>query len=83
MRVSPCGLRFLRPLLVLLVVAGMASYVSAQQPNQRPRSERNLDPSGFPWPGGAKMALSLTFDDGRSSQVTHAVPVNQVVPSCL
>ena len=62
-------------ILALLLVAGMVSYVSAQQPNKRPRSERHLDPSGFPWPGGAKMALSLTFDDGRSSQVTHAVPL--------
>ena len=49
-------------LLVLLLVSVMVSYASAQQPNQRPRSERHLDPSGFPWPNGAKMALSLTFD---------------------
>ena len=36
-------------ILVLLFVARMTSYVSAQQPNQRPRSERHLDPSGFPY----------------------------------
>ena len=46
----------------------------AQQPADRP-AERHIDPSGFPWPHGAKIALSLTFDDGRSTQVTHAVPV--------
>lgn len=27
------------------------------------------------WPGGAKMALSLSFDDGRESQVTAGLPV--------
>ncbi|MFT7696376.1 MAG: peptidoglycan/xylan/chitin deacetylase (PgdA/CDA1 family), partial [Candidatus Latescibacterota bacterium] len=54
----------------LLFVAAISASASAQQPSQR-----NFDPSGFPWPNGAKMALSLTFDDGRSSQVTDAVPV--------
>ena len=27
------------------------------------------------WPGGARMALSLSFDDGRDSQVTQGLPV--------
>ncbi|MGV3519809.1 polysaccharide deacetylase family protein [Luteitalea sp.] len=27
------------------------------------------------WPGGARMALSLSFDDGRESQVTEGLPV--------
>jgi len=27
------------------------------------------------WPGGAQAALSLSWDDGRSSQVDHALPV--------
>jgi peptidoglycan-N-acetylglucosamine deacetylase len=27
------------------------------------------------WPGGARMALSLSFDDGRESQVTAGLPV--------
>ena len=62
-------------IVVLLLVLVIASYASAQQPNKRPRSQRHLDPSGFPWPNGAKMALSLTFDDGRSSQDTEGVPV--------
>jgi len=65
------GSQVLALLLVLLIV----SYGSAQQSNQRSRSERHLDPSNFPWPDDAKMALSLTFDDGRSSQVTDGVPV--------
>ena len=28
-----------------------------------------------PWPGGAKMALSLSFDDGRESQIREGLPV--------
>ncbi len=28
----------------------------------------------FAWPGGAKAAVSLTYDDGLDSQVEHAVP---------
>lgn len=31
--------------------------------------------AAFPWPGGARMALSLSFDDGRMSQVTEGLPV--------
>ena len=62
-------------ILALLLVVGAASDTSAQQAKQPQQRDRNLDPSGFPWPGGAKMALSLSFYDGCSSQVTHAVPV--------
>ena len=66
-------------LLALLLAAGIVSCAStrerAQTPSKRPLSERHRDPSGFPWPNGAKAALSLTFDDGRSSQVIRAVPV--------
>lgn len=32
-------------------------------------------PAATPWPGGARMALSLSFDDGRASQVTVGLPV--------
>ena len=62
-------------ILALLLAAGMIACASTQQPDRRYRSARYLDPSGFPWPNGAKVALSLTFDDGRSSQVTRAVPL--------
>ncbi len=75
LRMLTCSSSAGSQILVLLLVSVMVSYASAQQPNQRPRSERHLDPSGFPWPNGAKMALSLTFDDGRASQVTDGVPV--------
>ena len=75
LRMLTCSSTAGSQILVLLLVSVMVSYASAQQSNQRPRSERHLDPSGFPWPNGAKMALSLTFDDGRTSQVTDGVPV--------
>ena len=75
LRMLTCSSSAGSQILVLLLVSVMVSYASAEQSNQRPRSERHLDPSGFPWPNGAKMALSLTFDDGRASQVTDGVPV--------
>lgn len=36
---------------------------------------RSQVPAPAPWPGGARMALSLSFDDGRDSQVTQGLPV--------
>lgn len=33
------------------------------------------EPPPFSWPGAARMALSLSFDDGRDSQVTQGLPV--------
>ena len=75
LRMLTCSSTAGSQILVLLLVSVMVSYASAEQSNKRPRSERHLDPSGFPWPNGAKMALSLTFDDGRASQVTDGVPV--------
>ena len=75
LRMLTCSSTAGSQILVLLLVSVMVSYASAEQSNKRPRSERHLDPSGFPWPNDAKMALSLTFDDGRASQVTDGVPV--------
>lgn len=84
-RVLPRSRGKVSQILALLLVVGMTSYVSAQQAKQqqtkqqqteqRYQSARYVQPSGFPWPNGAKIALSLTFDDGRSSQVAHAVPL--------
>lgn len=43
----------------------------------RPRAAQPVVPAaaGGAWPGGARMALSLSFDDGRESQVTRGLPV--------
>lgn len=39
-----------------------------------PRAQAPSD-AGTIWPAGARMALSLSFDDGRESQVTTGLPV--------
>ena len=33
------------------------------------------DPDRFAWPDGARAAVSLTFDDGRVSQLIHGLPI--------
>jgi beta-glucosidase len=37
--------------------------------------ESVVKPSGFQWPEGNKMAISLTFDDARPSQVDIGIPI--------
>ena len=61
--------------LLALLVWNTVSDSDAIETRQSQPAQRHLDPSGFPWPNGAEMALSLTFDDGRPSQVTHAIPL--------
>ena len=34
-----------------------------------------MNPTQFSWPAGKRMALSLSFDDGRESQWRHALPL--------
>jgi peptidoglycan/xylan/chitin deacetylase (PgdA/CDA1 family) len=50
----------------LLLVSAIAG-VSLAAPRQTPPP--------FPWPNGHRAALSLSFDDGRSSQVDAGMPV--------
>jgi hypothetical protein len=33
------------------------------------------EPVRSPWPEGCSGAVSLTFDDGRASQLVHAIPI--------
>lgn len=54
--------RGIRPVILSIILLGINGVVLAQ-------SEK------FPWPEGEKMALSLSFDDAASSQLTNAVPV--------
>lgn len=62
----------MRPVFWLVAVALTAALALplplAGQPS-RP------SPQSGPWPGGARMALSLSFDDGRDSQVTQGLPI--------
>ena len=55
------------PVLSSVVLA--AAVVWGLRPPARAQS------SSTAWPGGARMALSLSFDDGRESQVTQGLPV--------
>jgi peptidoglycan-N-acetylglucosamine deacetylase len=54
---------------VLVVSAATATLVGVG-----PRSAA-IQAAPTSWPGGARMALSLSFDDGRESQVTRGLPV--------
>ena len=56
--------RVLAPIVVCVAVVclGLAGQAAPQ-------------PAASPWPGGARMALSLSFDDGRESQVRAGLPV--------
>lgn len=40
-----------------------------------PQAQAPTSPVAGVWPGSARMALSLSFDDGRESQVTQGLPV--------
>ena len=73
MRTYRSGIK-LGSLLALLVWSTVSESDVIENRQSRP-AQRHLDPSGFPWPNGAEMALSLTFDDGRPTQVTHAIPL--------
>jgi peptidoglycan/xylan/chitin deacetylase (PgdA/CDA1 family) len=54
---------------ILLPVALAASQTPASPPPVPAAATAGA------WPGGARMALSLSFDDGRESQVTRGLPV--------
>jgi peptidoglycan/xylan/chitin deacetylase (PgdA/CDA1 family) len=54
----------MRPALVLACVALLTTLPTAQAPQP-----------AFPWPDGRRAAISLSFDDGRSSQMDVGLPV--------
>ena len=61
--------RFFLPtcgLVLVLAVAGVAQYQKAPSPGKTGR---------LPWPDGKRVALSLSFDDGRASQVDVGIPL--------
>jgi len=53
------------------VVMAMLGTIASVGPHAVPPTQT----SPYGWPGGARMALSLSFDDGRASQVTQGLPV--------
>jgi peptidoglycan-N-acetylglucosamine deacetylase len=58
----------------LFVLAGLVPLHLEVAATQAPASPGAAAPA-ITWPGGARMALSLSFDDGRESQVTEGLPV--------
>jgi len=59
-------------LLLVLTISGINSICFSQTygNNSSIRAEQK-----FPWPEGKKMALSLTFDDARLSQIDTGIPL--------
>ncbi len=58
-------------LILILVLSYSSLILSGQGYLTRPADER----SDFRWPKGKKMALSLTFDDARLSQIDKGIPL--------
>lgn len=61
-----------RVLIIAVTLGIFACTVSGQNYGSNSSSDNN---NRFPWPEGKKMALSLTFDDARLSQVDKGIPV--------
>jgi peptidoglycan/xylan/chitin deacetylase (PgdA/CDA1 family) len=67
----------MRILLPVALAASLPLALAAAPASQTPASPPPVPAaaSAGVWPGGARMALSLSFDDGRESQVTRGLPV--------
>jgi peptidoglycan/xylan/chitin deacetylase (PgdA/CDA1 family) len=67
----------MRILLPVALAASLPLALAAAPASQTPAPPRPVPAaaSAGAWPGGARMALSLSFDDGRESQVTRGLPV--------
>ncbi len=62
-----------RIILLLLLIVTCLPHVKAQYDNNGP--EIKPGETGFEWPEGKKLALSLTFDDARLSQIDTGIPI--------
>ena len=62
-----------RPALtsLLFIISGISLFAQISYGGK----ETSAKPSGFTWPEGKKMAISLTFDDARFSQVDVGIPI--------
>ncbi|HKI89889.1 MAG TPA: glycoside hydrolase family 3 N-terminal domain-containing protein, partial [Draconibacterium sp.] len=58
--------------VLLISLAIIATSAKPQSYQQYATSKSN---SGFEWPSGKKMGLSLTFDDARLSQIDNGIPL--------
>ena len=60
---------FFRSFLLLSLVYSVSFGQGYEMPGETRQTE------SFPWPEGKKMALSLTFDDARLSQIDKGIPI--------
>jgi peptidoglycan/xylan/chitin deacetylase (PgdA/CDA1 family) len=61
-----------RTLVAVAACAALCAWHLGQPARAQPR---RTEPVVVGWPGQARMALSLSFDDGRESQLTAGLPV--------
>jgi peptidoglycan/xylan/chitin deacetylase (PgdA/CDA1 family) len=58
------------------VIIGLLLFINLNATAQGyERNVRQPNASSFTWPEGKKMALSLTFDDARLSQIDKGIPL--------
>src|SRR5918993_1146341 len=60
---------------ILSSISAVATTIAVVLAGHPLASTRPQPVASAPWPGGAAMALSLSFDDGRESQLTEGLPV--------
>ena len=63
--------KILTSFLITIAFCFVINTISAQS-NQ---TNANQVKSDFPWPEGKKMAISLSFDDSRLTQVDKGIPL--------
>jgi peptidoglycan/xylan/chitin deacetylase (PgdA/CDA1 family) len=73
MHVRPLGLMALKHSVLVALACGVVLLPFL--PVRALRAQSAATAEAVPWPGAARMALSLSFDDGRESQVTQGLPV--------
>ena len=56
----------------MTIIFSLTVKISSAQDYLTNRGEKSSD---FPWPEGKKMAISLTFDDARLTQIDKGIPL--------
>jgi peptidoglycan-N-acetylglucosamine deacetylase len=64
----------LRPVLIVAVSMCLATLPLAQE-RRGAEAPTPQDAGSYPWPDGRRAAVSLSFDDGRASQMDAGLPV--------
>ena len=64
--------KILSKVLIIVLIFSLLSFNVYAQGYKADTTQKK---SGFKWPEGKKMALSLTFDDARLSQIDKGIPL--------